>query len=135
MVWKQIASTTILVSGLTGCGIGGNAGPAHVDAHIYHLIADGHYHRVAHHIDFGALVTNDTHTQQIEAHDKVNALLAHLYGSFRKEGGLRHVTIVSRSVQGDKATIKVKLVFGNGQTRLSEDNLVRKNGRWLLVVS
>jgi hypothetical protein len=115
--------------------MGGNAGPAHVDAHIYHLIAEGHYHRVAHHIDFGALVTNGTHTQQIEAHDKVNALLANYHGSFRKQGGLQHVTVLSRSVQGDKATIKVKLVFGNGQMQVSEDTLVRKNDRWLLVVS
>lgn len=134
MVWKRIAGTTALVSGLTGCGVGGHAGPAHVDAHIYHLIAEGHYHRVARHIDFGAAVTQGTHSQQIEAHDKINALLAHYHGSFRKQGGLRRVTVLARSVQGDKATIKVKLVFGNGQTQLSEDSLVRKNGRWLLVV-
>ena len=136
MFWKRIIGATVLASSLTACGVGGNIGPAHVDTHLYHLVAAGHYRRAARHIDFTPPVTR----RILPSADpkKSNALLVfvltEMRGIFRKRGGLQRVIVLSRSVHGDRAHVKVRIDFGNGRTRVSNDAMVRKNGRWFVVM-
>jgi hypothetical protein len=64
--------------------------------------------------------------------DMVARLATMMKSSADRRGGLKSLTIVSEKVEGDRATVQVKTVWGDGQEETEDIGLIRSDGRWVL---
>jgi hypothetical protein len=64
--------------------------------------------------------------------DMVARLATMMKSGADRRGGLKSLTIVSEKVEGDRATVHVKAVWGDGREETDEIGLIRSDGRWVL---
>ena len=58
--------------------------------------------------------------------DQVNAI--------KKMGGIKEFKILKEEINGDTASVSMKLIFGNGRFEDTSDNLIKEDGKWKVVV-
>lgn len=53
---------------------------------------------------------------------------------YDKKGGIKDIEILSEQIaeDGNTAVVKTKYTYGNGETEESEQQMVKKDGKWLM---
>ena len=55
---------------------------------------------------------------------------------YEKKGGIKDIEILSEQVaeDGNTAMVKTKYTYGNGETEEGEQQMVKKDGKWLMSI-
>ena len=55
---------------------------------------------------------------------------------YEKKGGIKDIEILSEQVaeDGNTAVVKTKYTYGNGETEEGEQQMVKKDGKWLMSI-
>ena len=55
---------------------------------------------------------------------------------YEKKGGIKDIEVLSEEVaeDGNTAVVKTKLTYGNGETEEGEQDMVKKDGKWLMAL-
>ena len=55
---------------------------------------------------------------------------------YEKKGGIKDIEILSEQVaeDGNTAVVKAKYTYGNGETEEGEQQMVKKDGKWLMSI-
>lgn len=64
--------------------------------------------------------------------DVVSQMASMMKANADRMGGLKSLTVLSEKVEGDRATVKMKTVWGNGQEETEDVGLIRSDGRWVI---
>lgn len=65
--------------------------------------------------------------------DKLRAALSQgTRQSAQEKGGMSSIEILSEDVQGEVATVRVRMEFGDGSSNETTENLVLEDGQWKL---
>lgn len=62
--------------------------------------------------------------------DKVRVVTVQSSQEIQAKGGIKSLKINQEDVQGDLATVKFTIVFGNGSTEADEIQLLKHDGQW-----
>jgi hypothetical protein len=62
--------------------------------------------------------------------DKLDMVLARNRAELQQRDGLKDIEIVQETINGERAVVQLKLVYGNGVTDTQNVNLVQEEGAW-----
>ena len=96
-----------------------------VDA-FYHFVEAGKYDQ--------AFACFSAQTRAVFPAEKVKAILVEQSKKQKAGGGLKSIAFSDEKVTGEAASITAATTLKNGETTSENINLVREDGKWLIVV-
>lgn len=63
------------------------------------------------------------------------AAIGQLTQEIKNEKGIKKIEILNEEIQGDLASVKFRIAFGDGSSKEDTEKLIKENGKWRLVVS
>ncbi len=48
--------------------------------------------------------------------------------------GIKEIQVLSEEIKGDTATVKLKIIFNNGESSEETDDWVKEDGKWKLAI-
>jgi hypothetical protein len=117
----------LLVASLT-LGACGGSGPGTVVKRFTSNVAEGN-------VD-GAISLLSARMRETFGDDKLRSQLSQGAGSASEKGGLTRIDILTEAVGADKvnATVRARATYGNGETNVSDFQLIREAGDWKIEV-
>lgn len=125
---KILFASVILMSVAIACGNKANT-PGDTAKKFSELIADGKIDKAMELIDGYQDATE-------EEKQKMTALFNEAAKELDKKEGIKSVEILEEEIneEGNKATVKVKTTYGNGDTEEETQTLVKKDGKWYMTM-
>ncbi len=133
---KKIVLLSVFVMGiigLTSCG-GGSSTPGDALKSYMECMQSQDFDGVVEGIYFGEKTEADAAKLE-QARTQFAALLKEKGAKqFEKNGGLKDVVIVSETIaeDGNSATVEYKQIWGNGKEETSKQQMVKKDGKWMM---
>lgn len=66
--------------------------------------------------------------------DKLDGMIKEAAADAAKKGGVESITIDEEKIEGDTATVKATLKWGNGETETDDFKLSKVDGDWIIVM-
>ena len=118
-----IASFVLLT---TSCGTSSSSSPADISKNIIKNAEKGNFDAI---IDVFA-----TNGKELTAEEKakLTAMLQMGQEEMKKKDGVKTVEVIEEVINeaGDKATVKMKVVYGNGDEDTQTNKFVMEDGKW-----
>ena len=118
-----IASFVLLT---TSCGTSSSSSPADISKNIIKNAEKGNFDAI---IDVFA-----TNGKELTAEEKakLTAMLQMGQEEMKKKDGIKSVEVIEEVINeaGDKATVKMKVVYGNGNEDTQTNKFVMEDGKW-----
>jgi hypothetical protein len=105
---------------LTSCE--GRAGPGKTVSNFVHHVEQGHAD--------AAIELLSSKIVDALGKPKLEVSLSAETERVKEKGGIKSVVIEKEDINGETATVKSMITFGNGETRNDESKLVKENGKW-----
>lgn len=67
--------------------------------------------------------------------EKLEAALQEESAEMKEKGGVASVTIIDESIEGEEATVKYTVEYGNGDIDEEKANLIMEDGKWKITAS
>ena len=110
----------------TSCGTSSSSSPADISKNIIKNAEKGNFDAI---IDVFA-----TNGKELTAEEKakLTAMLQMGQEEMKKKDGVKSVEVIEEVINeaGDKATVKMKVVYGNGDESTQTDKFVMEDGKW-----
>ena len=110
------------VLAVVGCG---KAGPADTVEHFYRHVEAGE-------IDAAADLFSDQITALINR-EKLKTGLAEQTREMKEKGGIASFEVLSEEITGQVADVRIRVVYGNGETEQQDIHLTEIDGVWKLA--
>ena len=118
-----IASFVLLT---TSCGTTSSSSPADISKDIIKNAEKGNFDAI---IDVFA-----TNGKELTAEEKakLTAMLQMGQEEMKKKDGIKSVEIIEEVINeaGDKATVEMKIIYGNGDESTQTDKFIMEDGKW-----
>jgi predicted metal-dependent phosphoesterase TrpH len=114
------------------CGGGSNT-PAGIEKAVYSQLKSGNYEKAVE-ILFDNLDGTDEATK--DKAQSVAAFAEKVKESSEEHGGIKDFEILEEKISddGETATVKTKVIFGNGSENTETNEYVKKDGKWKLSI-
>ena len=116
-------SLALLMLGLVGCG----NSPSKTAKDFYYLIEKGKVN------DAFSLFTKEGQGLMSSLAGGA-AALSEVTKKIEAKKGIKEIQVLSEDKKGDTATVRLKILFNNGEAEEDKSDLVKEDGKWKLAV-
>ncbi|MGB0768983.1 MAG: DUF4878 domain-containing protein, partial [Phycisphaeraceae bacterium] len=120
---KHLLATLLLIGSFALVGCGGSDGPGDTVEALAYAMEDGDSETVKEIIPGLAGMLGD---------EKLKAMVTEASAETKEKGGITSVEILEETIDGDTATVKSKITFGNGDTEEETQKLTKVDGKWIM---
>lgn len=115
----------LVVGGLIGLLFSGGSGPGATAKDFFWALEQGDLQE--------ARGMMSAQLRGLLSDDKLNMALAQNQAQAQQRSGLQDIEVVQETVNGDRAVVQVKLVYGNGFSDVQSVRLVQEEGDWKIA--
>lgn len=121
---KHLLTALLLVCSFTLVGCGGSAGPGETVEKLTYAMEAGDVDTVKEIVPGLAGMMGE---------DKLKGMVTEASAEAKKKGGIKSIEILEEKIDGDVATVKHKVTWGNGDVEEEEGQLTKNaDGNWIV---
>lgn len=110
----------------TSCGTSSSSSPADISKKIPKYIEKGNVDA------FIAVLSTDGNELSDEDKEKLTAMVQMGQAEIKEKDGIKSIEVIEEDINeaGDKANVKLKIIYGNGEEDTQTDKFVMEDGKW-----
>lgn len=122
----SLAIMAVVMCLMASCG--GSDTPGSVAKKCSEMMMDGNFKGIAEYMDFG----DNADKAQIDAAISMLEAIGKeaIQEELSKKDGVKSIDIVEEKIDGEKATVVLKVTYGNGEEESQDVNMVLRDGKW-----
>jgi len=124
--WITLCYLLATIALLSAC----SAKPESTIQAFYKAVAAGNVDKAIEQVSFAGVEAKE----MTSAKGKLQMIIGEMKKQIDANNGLKQAEIINSSVDGDKASVQVKIIFNNGKDTTGPHDLVCENGKWKIVV-
>ncbi len=121
---KQLLTALLLVCSFSLVGCGGSAGPGETVKELTYAMEAG---------DVDTVKKIAPGLAGMMGEDKLKGIVTEASAEAKKKGGIKSIEILEEKIDGDVATVKHKVTWGNGDVEEEEGKMTKNaDGDWIV---